>query len=116
MEPEISKILGELCRHINLSSEEMTEIRENFSLYEVAIDGLLKVASKNASLIGELSKLSSEEARINYELYETFMAVHSNSVAISGNRGAMRLSGQNLSSDVESVIEGLLARYLMIKF
>ena len=116
MDPDINKILGELARHLNLSPEEIKEIRDNFPLYEVAIDGLLKVASINASLKGELSRLSSEEARINYESYETFMAVHSNSVAISGNRGAIRLRGQDLSSDIESEIDELLARYLLIKF
>ena len=116
MDPDINKILGELARHLNLSPEEIKEIRDNFPLYEVAIDGLLKLASINASLKGELSRLSSEEARINYESYETFMAVHSNSVAISGNRGAIRLRGQNLSSHIESEIDELLARYLLIKF
>ncbi len=116
MKLEISEIVAELCRHLNLSPEEIKEIRDNFSLYEVAIDGLLKVASIHASLKWELSRLSSEEARINYESYETFMAVHSNSVAISGNRGAIRLSGQSLSSDIESEIEELLAKYLLIKF
>lgn len=77
---------------------------------------LLRHASINMALKGELSRLSSEEARLNYESYETYMSVHANSIAISGHRGAIRISGQNLSRDIESEIEELLSKYIPIKF
>lgn len=116
MKTDINITLEELRSHITITEDELQEIRENFQSYEGAIRELLNHVSKYNTLKWELSKISTDIARLNYENYETYMAVHTNSIALSGYRAAIRISGQRLSREVESDLEDLLSKYLMMKF
>lgn len=116
MQSDMDRIMGELVRYVYLTSDELKEIRGNFPIYENSVLKLIDQAYKYNKLKEEFSKLSSEEAKLNYENYETFMAVHTNSIAISGHRAAIRISGQRLSKEIENDLEELLSKYLMMKF
>lgn len=116
METDIGPALEIVGRHVKLTPVELKEVRENFPFYERTISELVRYASRYEQLKEELSKLSSEIAKLNFENYETYMAVHTNSIAISGHRAAIRISGQRISKEVEKELEDLLAKYLMMKF
>ncbi len=116
MRSENDKILNQLVKYVDLTPDQIQEIRDNFQLYERSILDLLAQASKYTKLKEDFSRLLSDEARLNYENYETYMAVHTNSIAISGHRAAIRISGQRLSKDIEIELEDLLSKYLMMKF
>lgn len=116
MGTEAARRLDLLSKHLVLSSEELKEIMDNYSYYETAVEELLGRIARHTELKDELSSLSAKIARLNYENYETYMAIHTNSIAISGHRAAIKISGQRLSKDVEEDLTDLLAKYLMLKF
>ncbi len=116
METDIGPALEKVGRHVKLTPHELQEIRDNFQFYGSTINDLLKYISRYEQLKQELSKLSSEIAKLNFENYETYMAVHTNSIAISGHRAAIKISGQRLSKELERELEDILAKYLMMKF
>ncbi len=116
MASEVDRAIGFLKKNLRLESSDIEEIRANFQDYSEEITNLM-VEFRNYKKAGEeLGNLNSQAARLNYELYEKFMAVHTNSIRISGSRSALRIAGQKFSKDVEKTIEELLARYLMIEF
>lgn len=116
MKTDLRKNLETLSRNINLSVDELREIRDNYREYEEEVEKLVGQITRFSELKDELSGISTKIARLNYENYETYMAVHTNSIAISGHRAAIRISGQRLSKELEEDLEELLDKYLMMKF
>lgn len=116
MDSEVSKVIGLLEKNLILNSSEIEELAGNFEEYREEIESLLKELGKYNEAAEELSRLNSRSARLNYENYETYMAVHTNSIKISGSRSALKIAGQKLSRDIQNEIQDILDKYLMIKF
>ena len=116
MASEVERAIEFLRKNLRLESSDIEEIRDNFQDYAEEIYGLIAEFRNYKKAGEELGNLNSQAARLNYEMYEKFMAVHTNSIRISGSRSALKISGQKFSKDVEKTIEELLARYLMIEF
>lgn len=116
MASDIDKSIDFLRKNLRLDDNQLEEISANFEEYSKEISGLMEEFQKYKKAGEELGNLNSEAARLNYLLYETYMAVHTNSIRISGSRSAHRIAGNRFSKDVEETIQELLSRYLMIKF
>lgn len=116
MASDIDKAIGFLSKNLRLEGDDIEEIRAKFPDYSKEITDLMEEFRNYKRAGQELGNLNSQAARLNYELYEKFMAVHTNSIRISGSRSALRISGQTFSKEIEKTIEELLAKYLMIDF
>lgn len=116
MDSETQHIFEILRKNLILDSYELAELEENLSEYRDEINSLISEFTKYSDANRELSRLSTRSARLNYENYETYMAVHTNSIKISGSRSALKIAGEKLSPEVVDEIENLLDKYLMIKF
>lgn len=116
MASEVDRAIEFLRKNLRLESNDIEEIRSNFLDYSEEISGLMMEFRNYKKAGEELGNLNSQAARLNYELYEKFMAVHTNSIRISGSRSALKIAGKRFSKDVEKTIGELLARYLMIEF
>lgn len=116
MDSEASDALEILGKNLILSKSELEKLAANYGDYREEVEALLAEFRKHKQASAELSSLNSRSARLNYELYETYMAVHTNSIKISGSRSALRIAGQRLSQETEIEIEEILEKYLMMKF
>ncbi len=116
MASELDAAAEFLKKNLGLENDQLAEIVENFQDYREQIADLREEFRNYKKAGEELGNLNSQEARLNYEMYETFMAVHTNSIRISGSRSALKIAGQTFSKDIEKTIEELLAKYLMIEF
>lgn len=116
MDSEKAKIIDLLRKNLVFKGQELDEISDNFDLYREELKKLCKEIDAHNRTTEELSKLSSKSARLNYENYETYMAVHTNAIKISGSRAALKIAGQRLTSELEKEIDDLLDKYLMMKF
>lgn len=116
MESEPGYALKAISKAVSITPGEMAELRSNFELYSEEIKDLLREMAEYNKVKEELGQLNSRSARLNYENYETYMAVHTNSIKISGSRAALKLGGLTLSEEIENEIEDLLSKYLMIRF
>ncbi len=116
MDSERIRVLELIKNNLNLNSHEFKEITENFDAYDAEIADLAREIEEYKKIALEMGKLSSLSARLNYETYETYMAVHTNTIKISGEKAVIKISGQELSKEVKSEIDDLMEKYLMIRF
>ncbi len=116
MDSEKRRIIDLLRKNLVFTGKDLEEISDNFEQYREELQDLCSQINSHNLITEELSQLSSRSARLNYENYETYMAVHTNAIKISGSRAALRISGQKLSPDLDEEIEELLGKYLMMKF
>lgn len=68
----------------------------------------------NNRLQGEINKLSGESASLNFETYETYMALHASAVRLGATLSSVKLNGVRVDPDMEIEIDKLLDRYIML--
>ncbi|MDS0256770.1 hypothetical protein ApAK_03635 [Thermoplasmatales archaeon AK] len=75
---------------------------------------LLETYREYSVLIRLKNELLTQIARLNYELYETYMDVHITAIRISGLLSILRLSNVNIPDDVLERANRIMDGYLMI--
>lgn len=102
----------ELAGTLNLTDEEISYLEQNPMQENLA--ELMEEVGKFRSLKSEKLKLQSEYARMNFEIYDTFMSTHQNAIAISGMFSEIRIGGNEIDREKIEKIEYFLDRYLII--
>lgn len=97
---------------INLSEEERLKFDRDD--HEDEIIELLEEAEKYYKMNSDRLRLQSEYAKLNYEIYESYMSTHQNAIAISGMYSELRISGKKLSPEMLQKVEDILDSYLII--
>ncbi len=102
----------DMGRILNLTEEELEYFTRNSMDDEVS--DLLSELTKYYEMNGRKLRLQSEYAKLNYELYDSFMSAHQNAIAISGMYSELKMAARKLSSARIEKIEYLLDRYLIL--
>lgn len=98
----------------NFSDEDVQEIISNFDHYGPVIDELKKVSEEYGEKTSAMTSLNSQYARLNYEIYEKFMAVHVNAIKISSKKSEVSLLGLTTPRHLAEKVETILEKYLLI--
>ncbi|HLH85431.1 MAG TPA: hypothetical protein VKU79_01025, partial [Thermoplasmataceae archaeon] len=91
-----------------------TELKQIGHIDADLVRKLLETYREYSVLIRLKSELLTQIARLNYELYETYMDVHITAIRISGLLSILRLSNVNIPDDVLESANRIMDGYLMI--
>lgn len=100
---------------ISLTAKEWAELEKNSTEYSETVDQLLKEIEHSNRLRNQNSRLDTRSAALNYEIYETYMAIHTNAIKISGQRALFKLKDLELLGDLKKEVDDLLEKYLIIQ-
>ncbi|MEM0155998.1 MAG: hypothetical protein QW597_05295 [Thermoplasmataceae archaeon] len=98
--------------------EEMstiTAILENYERYESDINELLSLYYDHRNLSAELSSLQTKYSALNIELYDLYMAVHSNAIVISAKIAESNLMNKGIKESLMVELQDILDEYLIFK-
>lgn len=101
----------DIARILNLTENERNYYDEEALSDEIS--ELKKELEKFYSTNARRLKLQSEYARLNYEIYESYMSTHQNAIAISGMYSELKIAGKALNKKNIEEIESILDSYLM---
>ncbi len=104
---------NDITRMLNLSEAELKHFDESEVSEEIA--ELREEFEKFHSMNSRRLKLQSDYARLNYEIYETFMSTHQNAIAMSGMFSELRIAGRKPDKETIEEIEAILNGYLMFE-
>lgn len=116
MTAEFPKSMDLLKQELTLSREELEELENNYAEYRELAENLVEEIMAFRRLKRESGDLDARSARLNYENYETFMAIHTNAIAISGIRAALKLKRKEVPDGLQDEVEDILSKYLLITF
>lgn len=92
--------------------EVVDEILSNQGMYEDDLDELLNEFHYNNKLKLELSALQTRYSALNMEIYEKYMAVHSNAIVISALIAENNLKNNGNDAQVDVDTRTILDEYL----
>jgi hypothetical protein len=93
----------------------ISNILENPEMYENEIDELLNEYYYHRNLTAELSSLQTRYSSLNIELYDLYMAVHSNAIVISAKVAENSLMNKGVGESLTTEIQKILDEYLIFK-
>lgn len=105
----------ETLKKEGFSDIEISEIMERESNHRELLEELLIESRKSVNLRKTLTNLHKLYARYNYEIYENFMAVHVNAIAISAKKAEISLLRIDLPDNIKEIMENILDEYLLLK-
>lgn len=102
----------DLARILNLTDEDLLHFDAEYLSEE--LQELTEEYKKFYRMNSRRLKLQSEYAKLNYEIYESYMSTHQNAIAISGMYSELRIGGRSLEVEFKGEIEQILDSYLML--
>lgn len=114
MDPDFLEEISLLLRSVSLTEEEKLELESNYPDYSEMIQQLLLEIKANNRIQGELNRLRGESASLNYETYETYMALHTSAVRLGGTLSSVKMAGLAVDHNMKEDIERILKRYIIL--
>lgn len=108
-------IVDELEKILDLSESEKKIFRDNYFEYEDTIMELITVYRRYVSLLSEKSRLHTNMARYNFDIYETWMAVHKNAISLSSYRAEANLRNLKVESSIWDRLNEIIEEYVLIE-
>lgn len=102
----------DIARILNLTEDELRAYDEDALSEEIS--ELKSEFEKFYRANSRRLRLQSEYAKLNYEIYESYMGTHQNAIAISGMYSELRIAGKGLAKRSIEDIEDILDSYLLL--
>lgn len=108
-------ILKELEKLIDISDDEIEELRNNYFEYEEEIMEILDLYRKYSERLMEKSRLHSILARHTYDIHTTWMELHRSAISLSSYRAEANLRGIPMEKDFFRRMNELIDKYLILE-
>ena len=106
---------GTLSSIVNLSSEEIDELRYNYGIYEDLVRRIVKLQENFRSLSMEKGQIDTRLAALNYQMYEMITVLQKNVIVLGGLKSEVMLKEIDLPDDIKTEIAGLSDKYLLAR-
>ena len=106
---------GTLSSIVNLSSEEIDELRYNYGIYEDLVSRIVKLQENFRSLSMEKGQIDTRLAALNYQMYEMITVLQKNVIVLGGLKSEVMLKEIDLPDDIKTEIAGLSDKYLLAR-
>ena len=108
-------ILDKLDDIMDLDDSEREEFRDNYFQYEDEIMELVKLYQKNQEMSEKKIRLHSQLARINFDIYETWMELHKNAITLSSYRAEINLRSIDIEKSLMKKLDEIIEKYVLIE-
>ncbi|MCL4336581.1 MAG: hypothetical protein M1393_03495 [Candidatus Thermoplasmatota archaeon] len=106
---------GTLSSIVNLSSEEIDELRYNYGIYEDLVSRIVKLQENFRSLSMEKGQIDTRLAALNYQMYEMITVLQKNVIVLGGLKSEIMLKEIDLPDHIKTEIAGLADKYLLVR-
>ena len=106
---------GTLSSIVNLSSEEIDELRYNYGIYEDLVSRIVKLQENFRSLSMEKGQIDTRLAALNYQMYEMITVLQKNVIVLGGLKSEIMLKEIDLPDHIKTEIAGLSDKYLLVR-
>ena len=106
---------GTLSSIVNLSSEEIDELRYNYGIYEDLVRRIVKLQENFRSLSMERGQIDTRLAALNYQMHEMISVLQKNVIVLGGLKSEIMLKEIDLPDHIKTEIAGFVDKYLLVR-
>ncbi len=101
-----------IMKKYGFSPQEIRDVEANYSYLEPIVAEFTELAMEKSRLDQELNQLKTEQASLNFALFEAYSQVRAICISISGLIGMAKLAGISLPASTLALSMRLMNKYL----